>query len=410
MKIRSVTCFINPGFPLQEKKIARAGEAARGAVEAYWNEGYEVQTTRLATIPFPTLFAGLSTGELIAAAQHLESIALKEGFNYVALGPALIDHPESYTQIPQIIAETENVFCSAEMATGSQGISLEAVKACARIIAQLAPQDKKGFANLYFTALSNVPPGSPFFPAAYHHGEQPGFALALEAASLAVHAFEQADTLTDGLAMLLKLVEDHGQKLARIGEKIQKKSKIEFRGTDFSLAPFPSRDRSLGTAMELLGVPHVGQHGSLAAAAMLASTLDQADFYRVGFSGLLFPQLEDSVLALRAEEGYLTVKDMLMYSAVCGTGLDTIPLPGDTSEVELSALLLDLAALGLRLDKPLTARLMPIPGKHAGEPTDFDFDFFANSNVMPLASAGLHSMLAGADRIKIRPLGGKGLD
>ena len=65
-------------------------------------------------------------------------------------------------------------------------------------------------------------------------------------------------------------------------------------------------------------------------AATLADALDKATFLRLGFSGLLFPQLEDSTLTLRTEEGHLTVKDLLMYSAVCGTGLDTIPLPGDT--------------------------------------------------------------------------------
>jgi uncharacterized protein (UPF0210 family) len=407
MKIRSITCFLNPEYPLKEDKIAKAGEAARGAVEAYWNAGYEVQTTRLATIPFAKLFSGLQTRELIEAAQQLENSATREGFSYVALGPAQIDSPESYVQIPQIIAETENVFCSAEMATTTQGVSLPAVKACARIISQLAPQDINGFANLYFTALSNVSPGSPFFPAAYHHGGKPAFALALEAASLAVHAFEQAKSLTGGLTLLRELIEEHGKKLGSIGQNLQKKSGVLFNGIDFSLAPFPSRDRSIGTALELLGVPRVGQHGSLAAAAMLASTLDQAQFHRIGFSGLLFALLEDSVLALRAEEEYLTVKDMLMYSAVCGTGLDTIPLPGDVTEEEISALLLDLAALGLRLNKPLTARLMPIPGKQAGEPTNFDFDFFANSKVMPLASAGVHSFLVSSEQIPIQPISNK---
>ena len=404
MKIRSITCFLNPEYPLIEEKITQAGEVAREAVEAYWNAGYEVQTTRLATIPFPKLYPNLQIDKLISAAKQLEKTAAAEGFAYVALGPALIDSPESYVQIPQIIAETENVFFSAEMATPSQGISLTAVKACAHIITQLALQDENGFANLYFTALSNVGPGSPFFPAAYHHGDQPAFALAIEAASLAVYAFEQADSLSGGLNLLRELIEKHGQKLASIGETIEKESDVQFKGIDFSLAPFPSRDSSLGTALELLGVPRVGQHGSLAAAAMLASTLDQAQFDRVGFSGLLFPQLEDSVLALRAAEGYLTVKDLLMYSAVCGTGLDTIPLPGNTSEEDLSSLLLDLAALGLRLDKPLTARLMPIPGKQAGETTNFDFDFFANSKVMPLASSGLISFLDEAGRVMIQSL------
>ena len=102
------------------------------------------------------------------------------------------------------------------------------------------------------------------------------------------------------------------------------------------------------------------------------------------FSGLLMPVLEDAILAKRAAEGILTVKDLLLYSAVCGTGLDTIPLAGDISVEQISALLLDLSTLAMRLDKPLTARLMPVPGKKVGDMTTFDFGYFTNSRVMHL--------------------------
>ena len=118
--------------------------------------------------------------------------------------------------------------------------------------------------------------------------------------------------------------------------------------------------------------------------------------------------LEDSILAKRAAEGHLTVTDLLTFSAVCGTGLDTIPLPGDVSVDSLSAILLDVAALALRLDKPLTARLMPIPGKAAGDPISFDFEYFADSAVMAPAvlapeSEALTGLLAGDEDIDIQP-------
>jgi uncharacterized protein len=128
-----------------------------------------------------------------------------------------------------------------------------------------------------------------------------------------------------------------------------------------------------------MGIPKIGLHGSLAAAAILTDAIERADFPKTGFNGFFQPVLEDSVLAARAAEGTLTVKDALLYSAVCGTGLDTIPLPGDTTSEQLVPLLLDLSALALRLDKPLTARLMPVPGKKAGDDTNFDFPFFAQS-------------------------------
>jgi uncharacterized protein (UPF0210 family) len=133
-----------------------------------------------------------------------------------------------------------------------------------------------------------------------------------------------------------------------------------------------------------MGVSKIGLHGSLAAAAILTEAVDRADFPHTGFSGFMQPILEDSVLARRAAEGTLTIKDVLLYSAVCGTGLDTVPLPGDTTAEQIAPLLLDLCALALRLDKPLTARLMPVPGKKAGDETNFDFAFFAPSKIMDL--------------------------
>ena len=151
-----------------------------------------------------------------------------------------------------------------------------------------------------------------------------------------------------------------------------------------------------------MGVPAVGLHGSLAAAAILTESIERARFPRAGFSGLFLPVLEDAILARRAAEETLTVKDLLLYSAVCGTGLDTVPLPGDVTRDQLTALLLDLSALALRLDKPLTARLMPVPGKKAGDVTNFDFGFFANSRVMALDALPLESPLSGSETFSLQ--------
>jgi uncharacterized protein (UPF0210 family) len=146
-----------------------------------------------------------------------------------------------------------------------------------------------------------------------------------------------------------------------------------------------------------MGIPKIGSHGSLAAAAILTEIIDRADFSHTGFSGFMQPVLEDSILAKRAAEGTLTIKDALLYSAVCGTGLDTVPLPGDTTAEQITPLLLDLCALALRLDKPLTARLMPIPDKKVGDETNFDFAFFAPSRVMALNSEGLTRAFSGTE-------------
>jgi hypothetical protein len=157
--------------------------------------------------------------------------------------------------------------------------------------------------------------------------------------------------------------------------------------------------------MERLGVARVGAQGSLFSAALLADAIDHARFPRCGFSGLMLPVLEDSVLAERAAEGLLTVTDLLLYSAVCGAGLDTVPLPGDIGEDELAAILLDVAALSTRLNKPLTARLMPIPGLSAGDPVVFPhFAYFAPSRVMaPKGRRGVPLQLGG-ETLRLRAL------
>jgi len=112
--------------------------------------------------------------------------------------------------------------------------------------------------------------------------------------------------------------------------------------------------------------------------------------------------LEDSTLAARSETEHFTVKDLLMFSSVCGTGLDTVPLPGDIRADQIEPLLMDISALSLRLKKPLTARLMPVPGLKSGEKTTFDFEFFRNGQIMDFPAAKLGGLLAKSDWISIR--------
>lgn len=326
---------------------------------------------------------------------------MEVGFGYLSLGPAYADKLEDIARIPAMIAATENTFFSGMMSEGER-ISMEAIKAYARVVAETAGIEADGFANLRFTAMANMPPGSPFFPAGYHGGGPPRFAIATEAADLAVKAFEEAGSMEDGQRRLRRSLEQHGKKIEQVGERLVKEEGVEFGGIDFSLAPFPEEALSIGTAFERMGVSKVGLHGSLAAAAILMDALERAEFKRAGFSGLILPMLEDSTLAKRAAEGRLGVKDLLVYSAVCGTGLDTVPVPGDTSVEELTALLLDVAALSQRLGKPLTARLMPVPGKKAGEETTFDFPFFVNSRVLAIDSEALTGLLADSKSLEIR--------
>lgn len=389
MKIRSITYFCNPQYPLEEKVMQQAGQFLSKAKSSYEAAGYEVQTVRLATIPFPQLLGEENINTLPEYTGRIADIAEQLGIGYVSLGPALPGMPRSYELIPEAIFVSKNVFFGGMMADTTRGIDLPALRACAEIIVKCALLEQNGFANLQFAALANVPAGAPFLPAAYHESDEPTFAIATESADLAVNAFSSAKTINEGREALVAEIEKHGKALAQISNN--ELSNTKFGGIDFSLAPFPDDAHSLGNAVEKMGIPKIGLHGSLAAAAILTEAIDRANFPHTGFSGFMQPVLEDSVLAKRAAEGTLTVKDALLYSAVCGTGLDTVPLPGDTTSERLVPLLLDLCALALRLDKPLTARLMPVPGKKAGDETNFDFAFFAPSKVMALDSVELKS-------------------
>ena len=120
----------------------------------------------------------------------------------------------------------------------------------------------------------------------------------------------------------------------------------------------------------------------MAAAAQITAALKQTRLRTCGYCGLMLPVLEDVGLAERNTQGLLRLSSLLSYSAVCGTGLDTIPLAGEVSVGQLAAVLSDVAALGWKLAKPLSARLLPVPGKQVGETTRFDFAYFVNTRVM----------------------------
>src|SRR5512145_1868118 len=111
--------------------------------------------------------------------------------------------PRMYEIIPDTIFMSKNAFFGGIMADMANEIDLAAIQACAEIIVRCSTLEPNGFANLQFAALANVRPGAPFLPAAYHEGATPAFAIATEAADLAVRAFENATSLEEGRGHLV---------------------------------------------------------------------------------------------------------------------------------------------------------------------------------------------------------------
>lgn len=388
MKIRAITLFSPFNWPFNLNAIHSASRFLKFAQEQIEAIGYEVQTLRLATPPFMDLLGDPDPKTLLDFATTLETHTLRHGIHYTSIGPVMATTPRSLLSpiyaLPDLIAATETVFTSVLVASTETGINLAAIEATAQAIHKIGQMTPNGFGNLRFAMLANVLPRGPFFPGAYHDGSSPAFGIATEAADLAVSALQNARSLDQAQENLINALNHHAAKLLEAVEFLVDEHNLQFSGIDFSLSPALENQGSIGAAMEHLGLDAFGGHGTLFATAFLTTCIQQANIPRTGYSGVLLPVLEDSILAQRAAEDGYTVNDLLLYSAVCGAGLDTVPLPGDTTPEQIAALLLDVATLSISLNKPLTARLLPVPGLKAGDMTQFDFEFFTNSKVLPL--------------------------
>jgi hypothetical protein len=115
---------------------------------------------------------------------------------------------------------------------------------------------------------------------------------------------------------------------------------------------------------------------------MITKVLESIRVKKCGYSGLMLPILEDYGLAKRCSQGYFNIDTLLTYSSICGTGLDCVPLPGNVSLKKLYSILLDVATLSLKLNKPLSARLFPVPGKGTEEYTEFKSPYLVNCKIL----------------------------
>ncbi len=392
MRIRSVTIGTDLSYPMDEGRLPRLGTFQKRARELFWEAGLEVQTVRLASQPFPEVVGDRGLETAVAYARDLELLCRSYGIDYCSIGTVDVSLPHadlSYVDaIPAILGKTEVAFTSVLVASRGSGINLAAIQRTAEVISDVSLIEPGGFGNLRLAMLANCGPGSPFFPASYHRGPETTFAVATESADLAAEAFSGARTVGEARDRLRLAVERAASTIESVCRTLSAESGIPYAGIDFSLAPYPETERSIGHAVEQLGVDAFGANGTLFATALMTRAIRETQYTLCGFSGVMYPVLEDRTMAERSAEELYSVDSLLLYSAVCGTGLDTVPLPGDVSVDELAAILLDVATLAVVADKPLTARLMPIPGKRAGEMTDFDFSYFANGRVMEVRGRG----------------------
>ncbi|MFQ5855626.1 MAG: DUF711 family protein [Anaerolineae bacterium] len=379
MKVRTITAGLT--LDTECSRLVETIDRLAVAQAAFADSGYEVQTVRIAVQPLDTIVYSSDTTvrDLVG---RIHKICDAHNFQFVSLGP--INSQGDITladALPSLLAEHEMLNTSIALVSNGQ-VDGPACRAAAEVISRLAYETPGGIGNFRFAATAGCPPGIPFFPSAYHDGGEPTLAIGLQSADLVEEAFTSVDGLVGAAERLIDMFNRALAPVARLGEELVEQFGWCYLGID--LSPAPMGEVSIARAFETLGFGAFGEAGTLSIAAMATQALEQVDTRRCGFSGLMFPVLEDAQLGQRNAEGRFGIQDLLLYSAVCGTGLDTVPIPGNTPLERIERLLLDVASLSIRLNKPLSARLFPVPGKVAGEMTEFDSPYLTNTLVMNL--------------------------
>jgi uncharacterized protein (UPF0210 family) len=282
--------------------------------------------------------------------------------------------------LAEILSNTKTLNASLVVAN-EDGVNWKAVGAAARVMKKLE-ETEHSQGNFHFAAIAMVPPLTPFFPAAYHTGFGHQFAIALESANVVAAAFKDAPDLAAAKQRLTDSLAASAFDIERHAGRVDQDTGWTYMGID--LSPAPSGNVSIGAAVENLTTQPFGTSGTLTAAATITAAIKDVKVKQAGYSGLMLPILEDSRLAQRWGEGHISIDALLSYSAVCGTGLDTVPLPGDISAEQLSLIIGDMASLAFKWHKPLSARLLPVLGKGWGEMTEFDDPFLVNTKLQIL--------------------------
>lgn len=374
--VRTITIGIADRHPLPHSVIRQAAEQLHRARTEFEAAGYEVQTVRLSTRP---VFEDLAGTEIVSYGRDLQSLLDDLGVAYFSLGTANAADPgfelDRLAVIEDLLIGSDALNCTVQLATSTHGIRREAALPVAKIVRGLSEGTDEGFGNFRFAALACVEPGHPFFPASYHDGTG-SLAIGLQGASIVVNALTAGqDKITERVRAAMITT---ATPVVELGRKLAEQFELRFGGID--LSPAPVGEDSIAAAFELCGA-EFGTPGTLAVAAELTEALRTTGLPTCGYNGLMLPVMEDVVLARRWAEGQVNAHQLLCYSAVCGTGLDTVPLPGDTSADEIARLLLDVSTLAHRLRKPLSARLFPVPGKKSGDLTTFSSPYLVNTRL-----------------------------
>jgi uncharacterized protein (UPF0210 family) len=383
-RVRAITGFVKLDRAHYRQQIADTLQVLREAKADFEKGGYEVQSLRITTQPFPEYIRGLSHEEALAFFRAYDALAAQESFA-PNIGPAMLrdsDDPAAVELLGEILCKTKELGASV-IVGDAEGIHWKSVRASARMLKYVEEHSPRSQGNFNFAVTAMLEPYAPFYPGSYHTGEGRRFSVGLEGANVVEEVFtaHRGDPPAASAA-LAQILGEHARALEAIARQVEKETGWMYMGIDATPAPF--RTVSIGKAIEALTGAPFGSSGTMTAAAAITAAVRSLPVQRIGYVGLMLPVLEDDLLAKRWDEGRYSIDSLLAYSAVCGTGLDTVPLPGDVSAEQLERIISDMATLAIKWHKPLSARLLPVQGKKAGDRTEFDDPFLANAVIHPL--------------------------
>ena len=384
-KVRAITAFVRlePASHQQAtvEQIAGALSVLRAVKGEFAKQGYEVETIRIVTQPLAELVSGQSETQALAYLKSLNDLGSKEGF-IPSLGPAMMrdtDDPRTMRLLEKALSTLPNLQANTIIAD-DDGIHWTVIRETAALVHYVTEHSPHSQGNFGFTATAMLKPYGPFYPGTYHTGPGKRFSIGFEGANVVREVFARTrGDFSGSVTELTKQLTVHAKVAETIGQGVAAANGWTFMGVDPT--PAPLGDVSIGAAIETYTGAKFGSSGTLTAALIITSAVKAVPVQQVGYSGLMVPVMEDKLLAQRWAEGAFNTDDLLAYSAVCGTGLDTVPFPGDISAEQMARIFGDVASLAWKWKKPLSARLQPVAGKKAGDQTQFSSPFLFNTTL-----------------------------
>ncbi len=399
-KVRTITSFITLSKDKSSwaEKIKKTTTFANSLSNQFDKNNYEVQSLRIVTNAFGEYLDTSSLENTINDMAKLEAIIKNLPMDNMrirfAIGEAKTD--KEIEMIPKLICKFGDLsnFC-VNIGVDSLGIpDNNKTKLCAKIVKIIGQTSKSGEGNFNFTVNYNCKPLIPYFPASFHNSsDEDYFVIGLETPDLLVEALKTLNIEKNhnlkykkSYEIMNKALQYHIDNILEITNDFtytnKNTNKILFKGIDTSAAPSKNCS-SLVDVYKLLGVDYFGAAGTVEASSLLTKVFKNIQNCELaGFSGLMLAVIEDTGLAQATKDNLFDIRSLLTYSSVCGIGLDTVPIEGDTSVNKIADIMRDTGTMAFRLNKPLTVRLFPLPNFKAGDITKFESDDLCNSAVL----------------------------